>query len=206
MKTRFNPASAGLKPLAPKASPGKASRGVLALLALFSALCLCLAMTDAAAADRPMLPKVDNVEIRGYTLAGPGHAIRGTLAGGACALLTVRPDTRWDRNSPCKVMQIMNEARLGRLVPEGPDGFFYQAKAAGTETIRYVVDNTQGRRAVVTLYIEVIDNTRVVRAPPRGSAELGPAGPEAPAPAMPPPSAPAGLAAPERDAPAAAPK
>ncbi len=188
------------------ASDGSSSLGVLVRLAVFSVLSLCLAATDAAAADRAMLPKVDNIDIRGYTLAGPGHAIRGSLAGGACALLTVRPDTRWDRNSPCKVMQIVSGARLGRLVAEGPDGFFYQARAAGTETIRYVVDNTQGRRAVVTLYIEVIDNTRVVRAPPRGSAELGPAGPEAPAPAISPPTEPTGLAAPERDAPAASPK
>ena len=118
-----------------------------------------IARTDSAA-------NFDRVQIHNST--GRHLAIRGSnLASAAHGLLSLQKNYNWNASSPVSVVAMLNQPKFGKLIQEGQNKFTYEPERLGTEYLRFIVQNTEGRKMIVTWRIDV-----------RADLETGQANPE----------------------------
>lgn len=79
----------------------------------------------------------------------------GNLATNARLWLSQQKNYNWNESSPVSVVAVLNKPKYGKLIQEGQNNFGYQPQRLGTEYLRFIVQNEEGRRMIVTWRIDV---------------------------------------------------
>jgi hypothetical protein len=77
------------------------------------------------------------------------------LAKDALLRLSNQKGFNWNLESPVSVASVLNKPKYGKLIQEGKNNFGYEPQRLGTEYIRFIVQNTEGRKMIVTWRIDI---------------------------------------------------
>lgn len=113
-------------------------------------------IADASSENTPKGQWYDKATIGGDVELSVGNESRINFAKGACSFLVRKEVAGWNELSPCRVVSILNRPTHGTLMGGGEGIYIYAPKTLGKDVIRFIVENTEGKKAIVTLRISVV--------------------------------------------------
>lgn len=84
----------------------------------------------------------------------------------ACSRLMGAQANDWSYSSECKVTKILKPPKLGKLEHIGDDNYIYIPNGSlGNDRFVILVENTEGRKAIVTMRVEVYEESGALTLP-----------------------------------------
>jgi Matrixin len=95
----------------------------------------------------------------------------GNIASAALGLLSQQKGYNWNGSSPVSVVTVLNKPKYGKLIRDGQNNFGYDPQRLGTEYLRFIVQNEEGRKMIVTWRIDVRADLEVGQVSPEQGAQ-----------------------------------